>query len=59
MDGETDMNIDEKAQEYIRELETKVDLLEAYYEDAMEENKILKAQIRAIQNGQKVDYCVA
>jgi hypothetical protein len=59
MDGETDMNIDEKAQEYIRELETKVDLLEAYYEDAMEENKVLRAQVRTLQNGQKVDYQVA
>ena len=53
------MNIDEKAQEYILELETKVDLLEAYYEDAMEENKILKAQLQAIMNGQKVNYSVA
>jgi hypothetical protein len=53
------MNIDENAQQYILELETKIDLLEAYYEDALEENRILKAQIIAIQNGQKVDYKVA
>ena len=53
------MNIDEKAQEYILELETINDLLTAEVEEVREENKILKAQIRAIQNGQKVDYCVA
>jgi cell division protein FtsB len=59
MEQEADVKIDENAKQYIIELETINDLQRAELEELREENKIVKAQIRAIQNGQKVDYRVA
>jgi hypothetical protein len=53
------MNIDENARQYILELETINDLQRAELEEKDEMIRVLKAQIRAIQNGQKVDYKVA
>ena len=38
------MNVDKIAQDYIQELETKVDLLEAENEELRAENKMLRAQ---------------
>ena len=53
------MNIDENARQYILELETINDLQSAEIEEKDELIRTLKAQIQAIQNGQKVNYGVA
>jgi hypothetical protein len=53
------MKIDESARQYIIELETLNDLQHAELEELREVNRLLKAQLKAIINGQKVDYGVA
>jgi hypothetical protein len=53
------MNIDEKAQEYILELETINDIQSAVIEEQEEVIKMLKAQVQSLHNAQKVDYGVA
>jgi cell division protein FtsB len=57
------MTVDENARQYIIELErlllTKVDLLKADNEELRSENKMLRAQIQALQSSRKVDYQVA
>jgi len=53
------MKIDETAQEYIIELETINDLQSAVIEEQEELIKMLKGQIQALNNAQKVDYGVA
>ena len=53
------MGIDEKAQEYILELETVNDLQLAVIEEQEELIKMLRAQVQAFNNAQKVDYGVA
>ena len=53
------MTVDENARQYILELETVIDLQNAELEEVREENKVLKAQLQAIMNSQKVDYGVA
>lgn len=60
------MNMDQKAAERIAELEADledafvtIDLQQETINEQEELIRSLKAQIRAIQNGQKVDYGVA
>lgn len=53
------MKIDKIAQDYIQELETKVDLLEAENEELRAENRILRAQHVADKQLRKVNYEVA
>jgi hypothetical protein len=51
--------VDENARQYILELETINDLQSAELEELREENRILKAQIQAVNKAQKVGYGVA
>jgi cell division protein FtsB len=53
------MKIDKIAQDYIQELETKVDLLEAENEELRAENKMLRAQHIVDRQLRKVNFEVA
>ena len=52
------MKVDESAQEYILELETINDIQSAAIEEQDSLIKMLKAQLQAANNSQKVDYQV-
>ncbi len=50
------MTIDKTAVERIQELETMLMISEEDNDELREENQVLKAQVQALRNGQKVDY---